>query len=101
MSKSKTKKSSHKVSKNKTVFFTLISICLIFIISYVFSLNFLEIYNIYKEKQNLKNEIAELTDNEEKLKDQVSKLKDPEYIARYAREKYLYSKDGEFIIKLP
>ena len=24
-----------------------------------------------------------------------------DYIARYAREKYLYSKDGEFILKIP
>ena len=31
----------------------------------------------------------------------VDKLQDPDYIARYAREKYLYSKDGEFIIKIP
>ena len=26
---------------------------------------------------------------------------DKDYIARYAREKYYYSKDGEFIIKIP
>ena len=28
-------------------------------------------------------------------------LEDPEYVARYAREKYLYSKDGELIIRIP
>ena len=28
------------------------------------------------------------------------KLQDPEYVAKYAREKYLYSKDGELIIKI-
>ena len=31
----------------------------------------------------------------------IIELKDKEYIARYAREKYLYSADGEYIIKLP
>ena len=31
----------------------------------------------------------------------IKKLKDPEYVARYAREKYMYSKDGELIIRLP
>ena len=31
----------------------------------------------------------------------ANKLQDPDYIARYAREKYLYSKDGEFILKIP
>ena len=30
----------------------------------------------------------------------VIKLQDPEYVAKYAREKYLYSKDGELIIKI-
>ena len=31
----------------------------------------------------------------------ADKLQDPDYIARYAREKYFYSKDGEYIIKIP
>ena len=36
-----------------------------------------------------------LKDEEETLSDDVEKLKNPEYAARYAREKYLYSKNGE------
>ena len=28
-------------------------------------------------------------------------MQDPEYIARYLREKYLYSKAGEYIIRIP
>ena len=35
------------------------------------------------------------------LNQEIIKLQDPEYLARYAREKYFYSKDGELIIKLP
>ena len=35
------------------------------------------------------------------LSDDVEKLKNPEYAARYAREKYLFTKDGEIVIKLP
>ena len=31
---------------------------------------------------------------------EIQKLKDPDYLARYARENYLYSKDGEYIIKI-
>ena len=34
------------------------------------------------------------------LTNDVEKLKNPEYAARYAREKYLYSKDGEKILKI-
>ncbi len=53
------------------------------------------------------NEIAELKEkyneklsDEENLKEEINKLQDPEYMARYAREKYLYSKKGEIIIKI-
>ena len=42
-----------------------------------------------------------LKDEEDKLNSDIKKLKDPEYVARYAREKYMYSKDGELIIRLP
>ena len=31
---------------------------------------------------------------------EIQKLRDPEYLARYAREHFLYSKDGEYIIRL-
>jgi len=92
------KKSTKKV---RTFVLTVFSFCLIILITYVFTLNFMEIYNIYKEKQNLTDKIAKLETEEEKLQNQVDMLKDPEYIARYAREKFLYSKDGEFIIKMP
>lgn len=101
MGKSKVKKRKSKVSKNKTIFFAFVSLCLIVGISYIFSIHFLGIYKIYTEKKQLTQKIAELTEEEDKLKGEVAKLKDPEYIARYAREKFLYSKDGEFIIKMP
>ena len=34
------------------------------------------------------------------LKVEVNKLKNPEYVAKYAREKFLYSKDNEYVIKI-
>ena len=37
---------------------------------------------------------------EENLKDEINRLQDPEYMAKYAREKYLYSKKGEIVIKI-
>ena len=37
---------------------------------------------------------------EEVLNDEISRLEDPEYLAKYAREKYLYSKKDEIIIKI-
>ena len=60
-----------------------------------------ELYTKSNEKKKFQVELAELKDKEDELKGQVNKLQDPDYIARYAREKYLYSKDGEIIIRIP
>ena len=62
---------------------------------------FYQIYIKTKEKKEFEKELLELKDKEEELKATVTKLQDPDYIARYAREKYLYSKDGEIIIRIP
>ena len=31
---------------------------------------------------------------------EITKLQDKDYVARYARENYLYTKDGEYVIKV-
>lgn len=41
----------------------------------------------------------ELISEEISLKSEVTKLNDSDYLARYAKEKYLYSSDGEIIIR--
>lgn len=61
----------------------------------------LDIVNKYKEKESLNNKLLELKEKEQELSLDVEKLKDPEYIARYLREKFLYSKEDEYIIKIP
>lgn len=53
------------------------------------------------EKKELENRIASLKEEEKILESDIQKLEDPSYVARYAREKYLYSKDGEIIIRMP
>ena len=55
----------------------------------------------YQEQKSLEKKLISLKNKEKKLKVDANKLQDPDYIARYAREKYLYSKDGEFILKIP
>lgn len=55
----------------------------------------------YDEKRILDEMIISLKEKEEALKVDVDRLNDPDYIARYAREKYMYSKDGEIILRLP
>ncbi len=61
----------------------------------------LEIFNKYEEKDVLNEELNTLKEKEQELSTDVLKLQDPEYVARYLREKYYYSKSGEYIIKLP
>ena len=44
--------------------------------------------------------IENLLDEKKSLTSQVTKMQDPDYLARYAKEKYLYSKEDEVIIRI-
>lgn len=97
---------ARKKKRNKKV---IIRICLFFILfgsvigylSYNFFSNVYKIIEIKEEKQVLKDKLVSLQDEEDVLNSDIKKLEDPEYVARYAREKYMYSKDGELIIRIP
>ena len=62
---------------------------------------FIQIYNKQSEKKEFTSMLEKLKEKEEELNNTVTKLSNPDYVARYAREKYLYSKDGEIIIRIP
>lgn len=62
--------------------------------------NVINIIEKNNEKEKLTNQLENLKEQEIILSDDVDKLKNPEYAARYAREKYLYSKNGEKILKI-
>lgn len=59
-----------------------------------------KLVSLYNEEKQLKEKLVALQAEESNLKIEIQKLKDPDYLARYARENYLYSKDGEYIIKI-
>ena len=40
-----------------------------------------------------------LLDEEKSLQSEVTKLKDPAYVARYAKEKFLYTSENEVILR--
>lgn len=74
----------------------------------IVGLSFVSIFRDWLQIMQNKQQIASLTSyyddllkEEESLTSEVTKLHDPDYVARYAREKYMYSLPGEFIIKLP
>ncbi|HHX16341.1 MAG TPA: hypothetical protein GX725_00290 [Mollicutes bacterium] len=62
---------------------------------------FFQIIEKKNEEKFLIGELKRLEDEEAYLKVEVEKLNNPDYVARYARERLLYSKDGEFIIRIP
>ncbi len=59
-----------------------------------------QIINNRKTKEELLLKYDQLLEKEETLEGEVVKLQDPEYVAKYAREKYLFTKDGELIIDM-
>ena len=84
------KKRKKKKRNSKLLYYVIIAVVIIGTL--ISSANYCkDIYDKYQEKKELEKE----------LKLDASKLQDSDYVARYAREKYYYSKDGELIIKLP
>ncbi len=63
--------------------------------------DWMQITSNKQEIASLNSYYSDLLEEAESLTSEVTKLHDTEYIARYAREKYMYSLPGEFIIKLP
>ena len=96
------KKRKRKASKSKLR----ILICLIIFASITGTLaydcisNIRKINEMKKEKKNLQEELIVLQEEKEILETDILRLKDPDYIAKYVREKYFYSKDGELILRL-
>ena len=62
--------------------------------------NIMTIYDMNKEKTSLLKEKTNLEREKEILETDINKLEDPDYIAKYVREKYFYSKEGELILRI-
>ncbi|MBQ9018802.1 MAG: septum formation initiator family protein [Bacilli bacterium] len=92
---------SRKKAKRRMLLLGFSSILIIFVMTFTIGKYWIEIYEKYQEKKELEKELTSLKEKEEELKVDANKLQNPDYIARYAREKYLYSKDGEFILQIP
>lgn len=92
---------SKKKLRRRMLFLGLTSIVIIAAVSLTIGKYWVEIFEKYQEKKRLDDELVALQEKEKELELDAKKLQDSEYIARYAREKYLYSKEGEFIIKIP
>ncbi len=92
-------KTSEKAKLRIKIYLTVIALLLGFF-GYKMYYYWPKIYSNYHEKQVLEAKYNDLLAEEDTLSDDIVKLQDPDYIARYAREKYLYSKNGEIIIRI-
>lgn len=91
----RTKKDKRRVLLGLLVISIMLSYLSVFIYNY-----WNQILTNEKEKTKLMNEYEALLKAEDELNSEITKMQDPEYIAKYAREKYGYSKNDEVIIKV-
>ena len=94
------KKKVSKKSKRRLMIFGILSIIAIgyfFVTLIGYTYNYISLKN---EEKSLKNQLVTLQDKKANLKIEIQKLNDPEYVARYAKENYLYSEDGEIVLKI-
>ena len=94
------KKKVTKASKRRLLLFGSVSVVIIvyFLVSLFTYMS--DIYNLKREEYKLTQDLIELQGEEKELDTQIDMLKDEDYLARYARENYLYSKDGEIVLKI-
>lgn len=98
---SKTSKKQYRKSKKRLILAALILVVLIsMFVGTVFN-DWGQILRNRKNIEELNNRYVDLQEQENSLQMEVKKLQDSDYIARYAREKFLYSKDGEIILRIP
>lgn len=89
-----------KKKLKKRVIFSIVSIVLIFFMSASIVSALSKVVNLTQEKMELKKALVEKENEKKYLEIEMTRLEDEEYVARYARERYLFSKKGEYIIKI-
>ncbi len=91
-----------KTRKEKKRLITISLIIMFMLVSLVTSVasDWTKILENKSKIESLNVKYNTLLSDEEKLVSEVTKLQDTDYIARYAKEKYMYSADGETIIRM-
>lgn len=91
-----------KSKKEKKRLFAISAVIIILMISLVHSVakDWTQVLENKSKITALNKEYEELLNDEEKLISEVTRLQDDDYIARYAKEKYMYSAEGETIIRI-
>ena len=97
----KKKKKKKKYKCKIRIFFALLVFgSVTFALSYNLVNNVVIINQMKLKKIELATKIDELHEEKKILETDIMKLEDSDYIAKYVREKYFYSKDGEYILRM-
>lgn len=90
--------------KKKHPIRTFFSLAAIFVAAFLVWLageDFVTTLNLKKEISDSEAMIIDLESQQAQLADEKTKMEDPAYVKRYARGKYMVSKPGEQVFKLP
>lgn len=97
----KTKRGAYTTSRKRLFIVGFIIVGLFSLLVGTMFPTWMQIYKNKKEAEELSIRLESLLEEEASLQSEVTKLEDDDYFARYAREKYLYSKQGELILRIP
>ena len=91
-----------KNKKRKKRLFVISVIIILLVVSLVSSVagDWTKIMENKSKITSLNKQYNDLLSEEEKLVSEVTKLQDDDYIVRFAKEKFLYSENGELIIRM-
>lgn len=101
MKQEQTKKLKPKKNALRIVVLGTFCLALIFMLCIPLIRTGLDIYQKYQEYDRLETQLSQLKETEAELTIDVKKMQDPEYIGRLLREKFMYSRDGEYVIRIP
>lgn len=95
-------KKKKKISKRKVrfLFAFIVFVGITSVLGYNLFSNILNIRDMEIQKRELNDKIASLQEEKKTLESDIKKLENSDYIAKYVREKYFYSKEGELILRL-
>ena len=91
-----------KTKKEKKRLFVISVVIILLVVSLVSSVagDWTKIMENKSKITSLNKQYNDLLSEEERLVSEVTKLQDDDYIVRFAKEKFLYSENGELIIRM-
>lgn len=93
------KKKVSKKSKRRLMTFGIFSIVAIGYFCFTLFGYIYNYINLKNEEKDLNEQLVSLQSEKQDLKIEIQRLNDPSYVIRYVKEKFLYSSEGEYIIK--